>query len=86
MATEFSNKVAILAELYVGYKNDNNMKDFIEYNDLGLPLAFLAVEGLAEITEVGFDYIEETWILFLAALEIEDKGFEQLEDMFKLAQ
>jgi hypothetical protein len=84
MATDFSNKVTILAELYVNYKNDANFRDFIEYNDLGLPLAFLAGEGLAEITNTGIDYIEETWLLFLSALEIEDTGFEDLNEILAL--
>jgi len=84
--TEFSNRVAILADLYANYKDDPNLRDFIEYNDLGLPLAFLAVDGLAEITTDGAKYIEETWLLFMASLGIEDTGFEDLDSVLNSAE
>ena len=80
--TDFSNKVSILAELYSNYRYDDGLKDFIEYNDLGLPLAFLASEGLAQITEDGAGYIEETFLLFLSSLSLEDEGFETLIQIF----
>lgn len=84
--TDFSNKVSILADLYANYKEDPHLKDFVEYNDLGLPLAFLAVEGLAEITQEGSEYIEETWLLFISALDIEDTGFEDLDSVLRYAE
>lgn len=84
--TDFSNKVSILADLYANYKEDPHLKDFVEYNDLGLPLAFLAVEGLAEITQQGSEYIEETWLLFISALDIEDTGFEDLDSVLRYAE
>ena len=84
--TDFSNKVSILADLYSNYKNDSHLKDFVEYNDLGLPLAFLAVEGLAEITQEGSEYIEETWLLLIASLDIEDTGFEDLDSLLGSAE
>ena len=86
MSTSFPNKVSILSDLYANYKDDPHLKDFVEYNDLGLPLAFLAVEGLAEITETGSEYIEETWLLLIASLEIEDIGFEDLNSVLGSAQ
>jgi hypothetical protein len=84
--TDFSNKVSILADLYANYRNDPNLRDFIDYNDLGLPLTFLAVEGLAEITSEGAEYIEETWLLFMASLGIEDTGFEDLDSVLTAAE
>lgn len=84
--TEFSKRVSILAELYTNYKQDPHLKDFVEYNDLGLPLALLAVEGLAEITSAGSEYINETWLLLIASLEIEDTGFEDLDSVLGSAR
>lgn len=86
MSTSFTNKVSILSDLYTNYKDDPHLKDFVEYNDLGLPLAFLAVEGLAEITQQGSEYIEETWLLFISALDIEDTGFEDLDSVLRYAE
>ena len=83
--TEFTNKVKILAELWIDYRDDEQFEDFCEYNDLGLPLAYLTDNGLATSTELGNKYIQETFDLFLAALEIEeDTGFESLDDVFTL--
>lgn len=79
--TDFSNKVQILASFYMNYRDEKNVADFIEFNDLGLPLAFLAAEGLAEITEQGIQYIEETWNLLMDMFEIEDTGFESLDQL-----
>lgn len=82
MTTDFSNKVNILGDFYLKYKDDENLKDFITFNDLGLPLAYFASEALCEITDDGIKYILETWDLLMAALDIEDKGFEDLEQVF----
>jgi hypothetical protein len=83
--TEFTNKVKILADLWINYRDDEEFEDFCDYNDLGLPLAYLTDNGLATDTELGKKYIEETFNLLLTALEIEeDTGFESLEDMFTL--
>ena len=79
--TDFSNKVQILASFYINYRDEKNVSDFIEFNDMGLPLAFLAAEGVAEITEEGIQYIEETWNLLMDMFEIEDTGFESLDDV-----
>lgn len=84
--TDFENVCGILGSLYTGYKDDKDFEDFIEFNDLGLPLAFLASEKLCEVSEDGRKYILETWDLFLAALGIEDEGFNNLDELLNRAQ
>lgn len=84
MVTDFENQAGILAKLYINYKEDEEFEDFIEYNDVGLPLAYLMSEGLSVPTDDGVRYIQETWELFLAGLDIEDTGFETLEDVFEV--
>lgn len=84
--TEFNNKIDILSNLYNSYRDDEDMADFFEYNDLGLPMANLVNEGLVAINEKGKIYIEETWGLFLESLEIEDMGFETLDQVLGYAQ
>ena len=65
------------------YKSDKYFKDFIEYNDIGLPIAFLVDNQLVEPNELATQYVYETWDIFLAALEIkEDIGWESLEEVF----
>ena len=80
--TDFSNKVKILAELWIDFRDDDEFKDFCDYNDLGLPLAYLMDNGLATPSELGNKYINETFDLFLISLKIEnDTGFEGLDEM-----
>lgn len=80
--TDFSNKIKILAELWIDFRDDEQFEDFCDYNDLGLPLAYLVDNGLATANELGNKYIEETFSLFLTVLEIkEDTGFESLEEL-----
>lgn len=84
--TEFDKKVSILATLYALYNDDEDMEDFFEYNDLGLPMAYLVNEDLVSLKDKGSIYIEETWKLFLDSLEIEDMGFETLDQMLALSK
>lgn len=85
MKTDFSDICKILGDFYTNYKEDADLKDFIEFNDLGLPLAYFTSELLCEITDDGTKYILETWELFLAALQIEDTGYKSLEEIFDKA-
>ena len=83
--TGFSNKCTILGELYSNYGQDPEFRDFVEFNDLGLPLAYLTSEGLCELSTEGERYIEETWILFVKSLGLDDTGFEDIDEMFQAA-
>lgn len=85
MATTFENKCALLSELWLNYKDDEEFADFVEYNDIGLPLAYAISNGIVESTEKAERFIEETFALLLAGLEIdEDTGFEDLDDLLAL--
>jgi hypothetical protein len=79
--TSLDAKAAILSELWMTYKKDNQFQDFVEYNDVGLPLAFLYTEGLVEFKNAGSMFIEETFEILLTTLDIEDTGFETLDDV-----
>lgn len=83
MATLYEDKLAILADLWLNYRQDEDFIDFIEYNDLGLPLAYAISESIVENTSLAAPFIEETFELLLAGLGItEDTGFETLDDIF----
>ena len=84
VATEFQNKCSILGELWLNYRDDEEFSDFIEYNDLGLPLAYAISSGIVENTEKATGFIDEAWALLLAGLDIEeDTGFEDLDDLLQ---
>jgi len=86
IVTDFRNVCEILGKLYSVYKDDEEFKDFIEFNDLGLPLAYFVAENLCEVSDDGSRYITETWALFLAGLNLEDTGFSDLDEVFEIAE
>ena len=81
MTTNFLNKTSILAELWMNYRDEEGLQDFVEYNDLGLPLAYFLYNELVLPTKQSEIYIEETFSLLVAALDVEDVGFESLDEM-----
>ncbi len=85
MRTTFSSKCEILGDLWMNYRDDETLQDFIEYNDLGLPLAYMITNGIATSTETGVSFVDEAFDLLVAALQIEDTGFETLDQMFDVA-
>jgi hypothetical protein len=82
--TNYSSKCAILSELWISYRNDEQFQDFIEYNDLGLPLAYAIAEGVVSSTELAQRFVEETFDVFLAGLDITDAGFENLDEILSI--
>jgi hypothetical protein len=79
--TTFSNQCSILAELWLDYRDDEEFQDFVEYNDLGLPLAYSFANGIVEQSPMGENFVTEAFNLLLAGLEVEDVGFETLQDI-----
>jgi len=79
--TDFSNICEILGELYSNYKDDEQFEEFIDYNDLGLPLAYFVKEELAVATDEGIESIQQTWTEFLELIGAEDKGFTDLDSL-----
>ena len=77
----FQNKITILSELWMNYRDDQELEDFIEYNDLGLPLAYFLMNEIVLPTEQAEVYINETYDLLIASLTVEDKRWESLDEM-----
>ena len=82
----FSRKCEILADLWLNHKDDAELEDFIDYNDIGLPLAYGFAEELAKPTEIGTKYVSETYALLLESLDLPDIEWQSLEDMFAESQ
>jgi hypothetical protein len=68
------------------YRTDEEFQDFIEYNDLGLPLAYAVASQLVEILPIAESYIDETFHLLLTSLDLTDTGFDSLEEVLGSAQ
>ena len=81
LTTTFDNKALILGQLWIQFKGDDEFSDFFEYNDLGLPLSFAFAEGIINHTPTLEQYINETWDLFIEGLDVEDTGFESIDQL-----
>jgi hypothetical protein len=78
----FFRKCEILGDLWLNYRNDKEFEDFIEYNDLGLPLAYAFANEIAKETEIAEKYVNESYDLLAESLGVSDtEVFDSLEDM-----
>jgi hypothetical protein len=86
MKTQFDRICLILSELWLNHKKDPVFIEFIEYNDLGLPLAYAINEGIVEKTDIAEKFVRETFELLLAGVAVEDSGFENLKELLQRAE
>lgn len=84
--TELGDRAAILSELWMDYRDTEGFKQFIAYNDIGLPLAYMMTYKIATPTEIGDKFVDEAFDLLLATLDVEDTGFETLEDILSMSE
>jgi hypothetical protein len=84
--TDFATKCEILGDVWIEYRTDEGFKDFIEYNDLGLPLAYAFDKGIVPQTEQLENIVEDTFTILLAALGMKDEGFDSMNDLFDRAE
>ena len=84
--TPFSSKCEILGELWLKYRSEEEFEDYIEYNDLGLPIAYAIANDIVKPTDMAKSFVEETFDLLLASLEIEDEGWENLDELLSIAK
>jgi hypothetical protein len=80
--TTFDSKALILGQVWMQHKTDDEMADFFEYNDIGIPLAFAYAEGIVNHTPTLEKYVNETFDLLLEALSLVDSGFDDLQDLW----
>ena len=82
MSTPLNKQAEILSDLWLNYRSDEDFQDFIQYNDLGLPLAYALSSGIIQPTEKVQAFVEETFMLLLSGMDIaEDEGFDNLNDI-----
>ena len=68
----------------MNYRNEVDFQEFIKYNDIGLPLAFVINEGIVENpTEAAQSFVTEAFTIFIEALGIKDEGFDNLTEVLK---
>ena len=70
-----------MADFWLGYKDNPEFSDFIQYNDLGLPISYAISTNIVKTTETANRFVDETFDLLLEAMGIEDEGFDSLDDL-----
>ena len=89
-STHFFTKCAILSDVVTNHSDDESLAEFIEYNDIGLPLAQRVnlAEKMSEFELEDFDdfdYIDETWKQLCETLGVDGYGdYTSLADMRKI--
>jgi hypothetical protein len=84
--TSLNNKIKILATLWMEYRDEEALEDFIEYNDIGLPLAYFIDSEIVDISPRAEIYMNETFTLLLTALGIHDTGFDNLTQLLEMSE
>lgn len=80
--TAFSDKCQILTGIWLEGRDVEGFEDFITYNDLGLPLAYMLVAEIVGNTVKAEAIINETFDQLLELVGIpEDLGFKNFDEM-----
>lgn len=79
--TQFADKCGILGQLWADYRDDEDFKAFIDYNDLGLPLAYFIAEGMVHETPLAEQYVDETWNLFIQSIDLTEQEIGEIDNL-----
>jgi hypothetical protein len=80
--TDFRTRCEILGDIVRYHKEDPNFKNYIEYNDIGLPLAYLIFMNVVELWSIeGEQAVNQSFEMLLESFELEDTGFSSLVDI-----
>ena len=79
---EFADKAGVIGQLWIEFRNDEDFSAFMDYNDLGCPLAYMVAEGIVkEVTPLGEEMINETYKMLLDLLEVTETEVEILDEV-----
>lgn len=79
---DFADKAGIVGQLWIEFRNDEDFTAFMDYNDLGCPLAYMVAEGIVkEVTPLGEEMINETFKMLLDLLEVSEPEVEALDEV-----
>lgn len=83
-STDYSKKIEILNDLFLNYRDEERFEDFVDFNDVGLPLAHAIFAGIVQSTPMAEEVVKETFGLLLSLFNIDDDtGFNNLEEILE---
>ena len=68
------------------YRSEEEFEDFLEYNDLGLPIAYAIANDIVKPLDLAKSFVDETFDLLLVALGLEDDNWENLDQMLSISK
>ena len=78
--TPFAVQCEILSEFWHSNKNDPKMTEFVEFNDLGLPLAYAIGNKIVQGSDLATKYVTDTFSQFLELQNLSGQNFDSLSD------
>jgi len=88
--TDFEIECQVLSGLWMDYRDVEAFQEFIEYNDIGLPLAHYVADGLirkSALEAVAITYISDTYTLLFEMLGIPvSHEYPTFEDLLAAAE
>ena len=74
---DFADKTGAIGQLWIEFRNDEDFSAFMDYNDLGCPMAYMMAEGLIkELTPIGEEMITETFKMFLELINVTEEDID----------
>ena len=89
MEINFADRCGILGQFWYEFRDDEDLKPFIGYNDVGLPLAWFIATGVVSPLPMAEEYINETFAMFLDAMEVTEEevaDIDNLDDLLAIAE
>jgi hypothetical protein len=85
----FMRKSKILAQFLDEIEEDEALQAFIKHNDVGLPLARFITAGLATPLPQAYRYVNETYAMFIDAMEVSEidaSGANDFNDLMVIVE
>ena len=89
MEVNFADRCGILGQFWYEFRDDQTVKPFMEYNDVGMPLAWFIATGVVTPLPMAEEYINETLAMFLQAMEVEEADVvdvDNLDDLLAIVE
>lgn len=79
---QFADKAGVLGQLWIEFRHDEDFSEFMDYNDLGMPMSYMVAEGLIkDLSPVGEEMLEETFKMFLTLIEVTEEEIDLLPEV-----
>lgn len=83
--TTLADRAFILGRFWINERDNEAFEEYIEFNDLGLPLSYSLAEGIIETNPMVEAHINDSFNMLLDILKVEDTGYGSYEEILEAA-